>query len=47
MFRFSLTQTMRYESRTARDVVLGTPTEHDVAFGYDRLAESLASPLGQ
>jgi hypothetical protein len=40
-----LTQTIRYESesQTARDVVLGTPIEHGVALGYDRLAKLLES----
>jgi len=36
-----LTQTIRYESQTARDVVLATPIEHGVALGYDRLGELL------
>jgi uncharacterized protein YndB with AHSA1/START domain len=38
-----LTQTILYESRAARDVVLKTPMEHGVAMGYDRLAELLKS----
>jgi uncharacterized protein YndB with AHSA1/START domain len=42
-----LTQTIRYESRTARDVVLGTPIEHGAALGYDRQAVLTASLLGQ
>src|SRR5271155_372376 len=36
-----LTQTILYEARAARDVVLKTPMEHGVAMGYDRLAELL------
>jgi uncharacterized protein YndB with AHSA1/START domain/DNA-binding transcriptional ArsR family regulator len=39
----TLTQTILYESREARDTVLRTPIEHGVAMGYDRLAELLAS----
>jgi uncharacterized protein YndB with AHSA1/START domain len=39
----TLTQTIRYESRTARDMVLQTHIEHAVALGYDRLAEFLKS----
>jgi uncharacterized protein YndB with AHSA1/START domain len=38
-----LTQTILYESRAAREVVLKTPMEHGVAMGYDRLAELLKS----
>jgi uncharacterized protein YndB with AHSA1/START domain len=38
-----LTQTIRYESRAARDVVLATPIEHGMALGYDRLAALLES----
>ena len=40
----TLTQTMLYESREARDAVLKSPMEQGVAAGYDRLAELLASP---
>jgi uncharacterized protein YndB with AHSA1/START domain len=40
----TLTLTLLYESREARDAVLKTPMEHGVAAGYDRLAEMLASP---
>jgi uncharacterized protein YndB with AHSA1/START domain/DNA-binding transcriptional ArsR family regulator len=36
-----LTQTIRYESRAARDMVLQTPMEHGIALGYDRLAKLL------
>ena len=39
----TLTQTLRYESRAARDMVLQTMIEHAMAFGYERLAELLAS----
>jgi len=39
----TLTQTILYESREARDAVLKTPMEHGVAASYDRLAELLAS----
>lgn len=37
----TLTQTIRYESQDARDMVLQTPIEHAVALGYERLAEVL------
>lgn len=37
----TLTQTLRYESQAARDMVLGTMVEHAMALGYDRLAELL------
>lgn len=39
----TLTLTVRYESREARDAVLKTPMERGVAMGYDRLAELLPS----
>jgi uncharacterized protein YndB with AHSA1/START domain len=39
----TLTNTVLYASREARDAVLKTPMEHGVAAGYDRLAELLAS----
>lgn len=39
----TLTQTLRYESQAARDMVLGTMMEHAIAMGYDRLAELLKS----
>lgn len=39
----TLTQTILYESREARDAVLKSPMESGVAAGYDRLAELLAS----
>jgi uncharacterized protein YndB with AHSA1/START domain len=39
----TLTLTVRYESREARDGVLKTPMEHGVAMSYDRLEELLAS----
>ena len=38
----TLTMTLLYESREARDVVLKSPMEQGVAAGYDRLAELLA-----
>lgn len=39
----TLTNTMRYESRAARDGVLKSRMEKGVAASYDRLAEMLAS----
>jgi uncharacterized protein YndB with AHSA1/START domain len=39
----TLTQTVLYESREARDAVLKSPMEQGVAVSYDRLAELLAS----
>jgi uncharacterized protein YndB with AHSA1/START domain len=39
----TLTQTVLYSSRAARDAVLKTPMEHGAAVSYDRLAELLAS----
>ena len=39
----TLTTTVRYESREARDAVLKTPMEQGVAASYDRLAELLAA----
>jgi uncharacterized protein YndB with AHSA1/START domain len=39
----TLTNTVLYASRDARDAVLKTPMEHGVAAGYDRLEELLAS----
>jgi activator of Hsp90 ATPase-like protein len=39
----TLTVTMRYESREARDVILKSPVEGGVAASYDKLAEVLAS----
>ena len=39
-----LTQTIQYESRDARDIVLKSPMEQGLSMGYDRLAE-LASSL--
>jgi uncharacterized protein YndB with AHSA1/START domain/effector-binding domain-containing protein len=44
--RTTLTTTMRYESREARDAVLKTPMEQGVAAGYDRLEGMLASLEG-
>jgi uncharacterized protein YndB with AHSA1/START domain len=40
----TLTQTVAYESREARDAVLKSGMEKGVAASYDRLAELLASP---
>lgn len=39
----TLTTTVLYESREARDGVLKSPTEQGVAASYDNLAELLAS----
>jgi uncharacterized protein YndB with AHSA1/START domain len=39
----TLTQTVVYESREARDVVLKSPMESGLAAGYDKLAELLKS----
>lgn len=41
--RTTVTQTVLYESREARDVVLKSPMESGVAASYDRMAELLAS----
>ena len=41
--RTTLTQTMRYESRAARDAVIKSNMESGVAASYDRLTELLAS----
>jgi len=41
--RTTLTQTMLYESRQARDAVITSNMEKGVAASYDRLAELLAS----
>jgi uncharacterized protein YndB with AHSA1/START domain len=41
--RTTLTQTMRYESREARDAVLKSGMEQGVAASYDRLADLLAA----
>ena len=41
--RTTLTLTVRYESREARDAVLKSPMEQGVAAGFDKLAELLAS----
>jgi|ERR1051326_3181762 uncharacterized protein YndB with AHSA1/START domain len=43
----TLTQTIQYESREARDAVLKSPMESGVALSYDRLAELLAQQLTQ
>jgi uncharacterized protein YndB with AHSA1/START domain len=39
----TLTNTILYSSREARDAVLKTPMEQGMAMGYDRLAEVLAA----
>lgn len=39
--RTTLTATQRYQSRAARDLVLGSPMEDRVAQSYDKLAELL------
>ncbi len=39
----TITQTVLYESREARDAVLKSPMEQGVAAGYDRLERILAS----
>ncbi len=41
----TITQTVLYESREARDGVLKSPMESGVAAGYDRMAELLASQM--
>jgi uncharacterized protein YndB with AHSA1/START domain len=43
----TLTTTVLYASREARDGVLKSPMEHGLAAGYDKLAELLASTLAQ
>ena len=40
----TLTSTVRYQSREARDGVLRSPMEQGVSAGYDKLDEVLASP---
>lgn len=39
----TLTNTIRYSSKEARDAVLKTPMEQGMAMGYDRLEEVLPS----
>ena len=43
----TLTQTLRYVSQKARDMVLGTMIEHAMALGYDRLADLLKSQTSE
>lgn len=43
----TLTQTLRYESQAARDMVLQTMIEHAIALGYDRLAGLLKSQTSE
>ncbi len=45
--RTTLTQTVLYESREARDAVLKTPMEQGMAAGYDKMAEMLAAAAGK
>jgi uncharacterized protein YndB with AHSA1/START domain len=45
--RTTLTLTVRYESREARDAVLKSPMEQGVAAGFDKLEELLASTRAQ
>ncbi len=45
--RTTVTQTMLYESREARDAVLKSGMEKGVAASYDRLADLLASALAR
>ena len=45
--RTTLTQTMRYESRDARDAVIKSNMEQGVAASYDRLADLLATTLAR
>jgi len=42
----TLTQTVAYESREARDIVMKSPMEEGVRAGYDKLADLVAS-LGE
>ena len=43
----TVTTTVLYESKEARDAVLKSPMEQGVAAGYDRLDEILASQAGR
>ena len=43
----TLTQTLLYESREAREAVLKSPAEEGLAMSYDRLAEVLAAEAGK
>lgn len=45
--RTTLTLTVRYQSREARDAVLKSPMEQGVAAGFDKLEELLASTRAQ
>jgi uncharacterized protein YndB with AHSA1/START domain len=45
--RTTVTQTVRYESREARDGVLKSPMESGVAVSYDRLESILAENAGR
>ncbi|MEU8381710.1 SRPBCC domain-containing protein, partial [Streptosporangium sp. NPDC048865] len=44
--RTTMTTTVRYPSREARDSVLRTPMERGAGEAYDRLAEMLAETTG-
>jgi uncharacterized protein YndB with AHSA1/START domain len=44
--RTTLTQTMLYESREARDAVLASPMEQGVGLSYDRLEDVLRGRAG-
>ena len=43
----TLTQTLLYESRAARDGVVQSPMEQGVGASYDRLADVLAAELAR
>jgi uncharacterized protein YndB with AHSA1/START domain len=43
----TMTLTVRYDSKEIRDAVLQSPMESGVEYGYDRLAELLASTLAR
>lgn len=42
--RTILTQTLRYESNAARELVIKSPMEGGVAISYERLEQMLAAP---
>ena len=44
--RSPLTQTLRYESREARDMVFKSPMPQGLAAGYGRLAKVLGASAG-
>ena len=45
--RTTLTMTVRYDSKEARDAVLQSPMESGVAAGFDKLEEVLAATTGR